>query len=255
MPFDPLQLNGLSILGVRGESIPFSPNRVQLDFCKWQSGRDIILKSRQMGITTLIQAMIYHQVSTYQNYQAITLPHHAVTLSRLSERFNHFHERNPLLMYRPRRNYFSFPQLGSSYYLTGKFPVGDSFDLIHMNELAYRENGMRELEHFDTRRKNGWAIIESTINPHNLAFMKLCIGALSNWNGWRLHFYEWWWDDRYQLPIYEPLKFDKAETELMEQKGLTPEQINWRRRRIQQLGPENFQREYPESVEVCLGLK
>lgn len=82
-----------------------------------------------------------------------------------------------------------------------------------------------------------------------------CVNALLGKNDYTVHFYEWWWNPEYRLPLQprDHFVFDADEKELLNN-GLGVDQINWRRRMIAKMGYERFQYEYPERLDRVLGL-
>jgi len=55
----PLTVTDLRILDKRQQLIPLTLNRAQADFIANRTGRDLILKARQLGFSTVIQADIF----------------------------------------------------------------------------------------------------------------------------------------------------------------------------------------------------
>jgi hypothetical protein len=67
-----------------------------------------------------------------------------------------------------------------------------------------------------------------------------------------LHFYSWWWDADYRIPLEEGerLEYTEEENKLVTDNGLTPEQIKWRRNKVKELR-DKFRQEYPEDPITC----
>src|SRR6185369_11301344 len=97
--------------------------------------------------------------------------------------------------------------------------------------------------------------LESTPNGAQGFFYEKCMEALSGNSVWKLHFYPWWWDDEYKLPLtVEEMTFgwfySDDEQKLIAEHSLTDEQIKWRREKVKELG-RLFPQEYPEDVVSC----
>lgn len=99
-------------------------------------------------------------------------------------------------------------------------------------------------------------ILESTPNGTGGWFYERCMEAAADSKSpWKLHFFPWWWDVAYRLPLdAEPFDYrktlDDEEKLLVKTHGLTLEQIAWRRKKKSEL-KRLFPQEYPESIETC----
>ena len=79
----------LSIINKDGELIPYHPNVIRQHFRANRTRRDLILKPRQVGISTEIQASLFRTAITRSSLQA-TLAHDDETtqkLRRMADRF------------------------------------------------------------------------------------------------------------------------------------------------------------------------
>src|SRR5512147_1776321 len=90
-------------------------------------------------------------------------------------------------------------------------------------------------------------VLESTPNGAQGYFYERCMEALRGDGVWSLHFYPWWWDDNYRIPldVGEQPALIGDENQLVEKFGLSYEQIKWRRSKTKELG-RLFIQEYPE---------
>jgi phage FluMu gp28-like protein len=95
-------------------------------------------------------------------------------------------------------------------------------------------------------------VLESTPNGAQGFFYERCQEALRGDSIWKLHFYPWWWDDNYFLPLDEGeiLQYTDDETRLAQKNHLTAEQIKWRRSKQREL-KRFFIQEYPEDPQTC----
>ena len=81
--------------------------------------------------------------------------------------------------------------------------------------------------------------------------------ALDGDSHWTLHFYPWWWTPEYALPLEagETLTYTDEEQIVIRKAAandfhLRPENIQWRRFKVKELG-QWFQQEYPEDPYTC----
>jgi hypothetical protein len=74
--------------------------------------------------------------------------------------------------------------------------------------------------------------------------------ALSGGGIWKLHFYEWWWDDNYRIITDDVITYTDEESALVAKHSLDQSQIKWRRMKVRELG-RLFIQEYPEDVLSC----
>ena len=95
-------------------------------------------------------------------------------------------------------------------------------------------------------------ILESTPNGAQGYFYDSCMDALRGDSVWTIHFYPWWWESEYFIPLEdgEYLTLEPDEHELSVKHGLTHEQIKWRRYKQRELR-KLFIQEYPEDPITC----
>lgn len=260
----------LYILDKDKRKIRFKPNKIQRHLLSQLTGRDLIVKPRQVGISTLLQSRL--------NLKAWTRPISALTLSydddgtqllrRMSENFYLFlpdyFDYQGRRYAKPRRKYssaklVSYPDTMSEMITaTAGSRVkgrGGTFTDIHASEVAFWNDPERMLAAV-LEAGEPEAVLESTPNGAQGYFYELCMEALDGNSVWTLHFYAWWWHDEYQIPLepgetLEPYTDD--EIALITKHGLKPEQIKWRREKIK-ARKHLFAQEYPEDPRECFLL-
>ena len=153
---------------------------------------------------------------------------------------------------------------------------GGTYSHVHGSEVAFWKDPQKLMSGL-MQGGNPEIYMESTPNGANGYFYEKTMEVLDqnpNWQeilktqtyvdglDWRLHFFTWWFDDEYQLPLEpgEVLEYSshdnygfKSEEELIALYNLTPQQIKWRRAKIRDLKHE-FIQEYPEDVIECFLL-
>lgn len=263
--------NALKIRDKAGSLKPFILNRAQqyLHACleqqksKTKKVRAVIVKGRQLGASTYISARFYHLTSLNSGLSAFILAHIADSTAHLFKMVGRFYDNAPEVL-KPgvkianRRN-LEFEGLHSEYSVgtAGSEDIGRSmtFQLFHGSEAAFWPN----TDEIMTGVLQGVAdvpgsevIFESTAKGLGNLFHKMAMNGLNPESEFMTVFLPWFWDDIYTKDPPPGFSPDDDEICLMEMYKLTPGQIYWRRRKIQDVfGGElwKFQREYPCSLQ------
>jgi len=255
--------------------VPFVMNLAQYDFEQYRTGRDLVVKPRQIGFSTKFQGDIYYQLATQERINAVTIADTAENTTTLVEIFNRFHENMPddERPYRKGRypHGIKFPLRDSLVYLgtagSRRWGHGKTVHHVHGSEVAFWPDAKQTmdalLESVPTDPKNEFTsvVMESTPNGAGGYFYEEVQKAIRGDSQYKVHFYTWWWDDTYKLPLdrKEKIKYTTEEEELIsrvyKEEGLrlSPEQIKWRRQKINDR-EEIFWQEYPEDIVTCFLL-
>lgn len=250
----------LYILDKRERVVPFVPNRVQAHYLANRTQRNLILKARQQGISTLIQAD--HFVTAITDTALIaTLAHDDQTTQKLRRMAARFYDNLPANIKPPRgldnatTTTYPLTQSEVTIVTAGSKNAGrgGTYGRVHGSEVAFwkdAESVMAGIMQGVPDR--GIIDLESTPNGAQGLFYEKCMAALEGRGDWALWFYEWWWANEYQLPLEdgESLDYTDIERQLIKAHGLTAEQIKWRRKKIDELG-HLFLQEYPEDPRSC----
>jgi len=236
--------------------VPLKLNAAQAHFLRNRTGRDIILKARQLGFSTLIQGLWYKAAVT-SSCTTLTMAHLDTTTQALRRMADRFHANMPANL-QPRRELANatlatYPDFGSeALILTAGSPNaarGTTTSHIHASEVAFwRDAEAIMAGAMQSLTPSGVVILESTANGAQGWFYDRCMEAMNGRGIWKLHFYEWWWSPDYCLPVSAPLDLTDDERRLQKQHGLSDGQIAWRRHKIDEIGATLFQQEYPESA-------
>lgn len=252
----------MQIQAVDGAIVPFVYNRSQADYMSKRTNRDIIVKARQLGMSTGIQGELARIVCTSPAH-VITLADVDTNTQKLRRIFKRFFDHWPDGIPRPIRGEDSavittFPELNSSATIetAGSRSAGraGTYRAMHASEVAYWTNpenaiaGALQAVPYD-----GWAVLESTANGAQGWFYETAMGALAGKNNWTVHFYPWWWEPRYAVALDMPVNeftasYTPEERHLVDTYGLAPEQVYWRRLKQSEL-LHLFPQEFPESVQ------
>lgn len=255
-----IQYADLHILDDKQNIIPFLPKRAQEHFLSRMTGRDLILKARQMGFSTAIEAWLFKEALNKTSRIGI-LAHDDETTQKMRDMHQLFYDQLP----EHRRPERAINNATRTYYPRTKSMVyigtagntnqgrGGTYSHVHGSEVAFWKDAGKTLSGLmQGVPKDGSIILESTPNGARGWFYQQCMDALDGKGIWTLHFYAWWWDDRYRLPLEpgEVLGYTPDEQALVDEHELSPEQIKWRRGKIDELH-ESFKQEYPEDPYSC----
>lgn len=225
----------------------------------WQAGkpvRYIILKARQLGFSTLIEAFLYWLSSNFSHVNSLVLAHEneaSRNLLRMSQRFAQYDLRHELgcmpMQANVNRYELTFqnpnwrtrkddPGLGSRMHIAtaDNKSAGHSSTLraFHGSEVARWKSaevmtGVMEALPYDAETI---AVLESTAYGAYGVFYEHWVQAEKGLNGWTPIFVSWLERDEYQ--VKPPLGFEPTahEEQLIREHGLTWPQLAWRRVKI-----------------------
>ena len=247
----------LRILDKDKQLKPFVWNKAQAHFHANRTGRDLILKARQLGFSTYTQGEMFRRTVT-STQTTITLAHDAETTQKLRRMADRFYEHCKFGDIQPLRKYANatlatYPEFDSTATIATAGNVetgrGDTYTEMHGSEVAFWKDAERIVA---GAMQGGSPIVtlESTPNGAQGFFYEKCMEALSGSGVWKLHFYPWWWDENYRVISNEPITYTEEEKALADKNGLDQSQIKWRRLKVAELG-RLFVQEYPEDVVSC----
>lgn len=233
--------------------------------------RNIWLKARQMGISTMLQGELYHDSVTRVGARGVTISHERKATERLKAKIDlmyRYHPKPAPVSKYNSKSELTFPSLDSTLYMGtagGRaFGRGDTVSRAHCSEYAFWPDpellkGLSEAVPLDGRID-----IESTANGFG-SFFQLCQDAKKGTNGYTLIFLPWFLEPSYALQPGEVDGFDPrdAGTDTWSEDertcmikalaygvNLTPAQMAFRRWKQQTLQRE-FAQEYPEDDMTC----
>ena len=264
LPFREFCAEKLVIQNKAGAFVPLVLNAVQQQLVADLTGRDLVLKARQVGISTGIQAHFFYEVLR-GSARTSTLCHEDDLTQELRAMADRFYDNLPDED-RPEREYANaklttYPYLHSQSRIatvggagggTGRRKGrGGTNTHVHGSEVAYWPDAGGVMA-AAMQTGNPRIVLESTPNGAQGWFYERCLEALDGHPLWRLHFFPWWTEPTYRLPLDagETLVYDEDEQRLVERYGLAPEQIKWRHAKKREL-PQTFLQEYPEDPLTC----
>lgn len=275
----------------QGSLIPFRLNTAQryahakLEEQRRKRGwvRALILKGRQQGMSTYINARFYHRATRSTGQSVFILSHEGKTTDKLFDMVRRFQDNiHPALKPQEGKSntrQMTFPGLSADYSAgtAGNEQVGrgGTAQLFHGSEAAF-------WEHADAIQRGALksirlaagteVILESTADGPHGVFYDLCMAAMAGEGDYIFIFIPWFWEEDYERddggPLTEdeekfiatyfekpfpfataPISRDKARRKML-----------WRRAEIFNAGPRNpevgaatFRRDYPSNpVEAFL---
>lgn len=246
----------LKIQDKNKQLVPFKWNKAQADFQANRTGRDLILKARQLGFSTVIQGEMFRRTVT-STRATMTISHEDKTTQLLRRMADRFYENCKFGSVQPLRKYANasmatYPEFDSMAVIAtagnAESGRGGTYSDFHGSEVAFWKDA-EKIVAGAMQGGNPDVVLESTPNGAQGFFYEKCMEALSGDSIWRLHFYPWWWDAEYQLDGM-PISPSEEEAALIQKHGLTDSQIRWRRSKQRELG-RLFNQEYPEDPITC----
>lgn len=262
----------LKIRDKKAQLIDFKLNPAQMKLYdaiarQYQEGkpiRAVILKARQMGFSTLTEAVIFKDTVTQANITSGIVAHEVQAtnnLFRMSKRYyeNLDPELQPeLKASNAKELIFDFADGASSIkcMTAGNTSIGrsDTFQNLHISEYAFwpGEKGeiLTGLLQAVPNEPNTMVIIESTANGYD-DFKDIWDAAVAGENDFIPVFCAWWEHEEYRMP-YTGFPLTEYEKQLRGTYHLSPEQLAWRRWCIKNNcrgNEDTFRQEYPACPE------
>ena len=238
-------------------------NRAQREYSARCSKRNIVLKARQVGITTYIAARFFIQTITRPGTLTVQVAHSeesAQAIFRIVHRFweqlpNSRVRRGALVKSRSNIGQIIFPRLDSEYRVeTADDNAGRGMTIhnLHCSEVSRWPRGAEDT--LASLRAavvpEGEIVLEST--PAGAAGLFYNEWENAEEHGYVRHFFPWWYEPSYKEDVSKkPLgTLTEEEQELVRLQGLTEEQIAWRRWRWKVMRGQATQ-EYAEDPVSC----
>ena len=236
-------------------------NRAQRDYSRRCTQKNIVLKARQLGITTYVAARFFVQTITRPGTLTVQVAHSqesAESIFRIVQRFwenlPSYLRNGALLKSRSNVRQIIFPFLDSEYRVeTADDGAGRGMTIhnLHCSEVSRWPRGADTLASLRAAVVPGGEIVlESTPNGASGAFYEEWQTA--NETGHAQHFFPWWFEELYREAVNprEAPAWTPEEKELAEKNSLTAEQITWRRNQWKTFRALAGQ-EYAEDASSC----
>ena len=255
---------------------PFNSNRAQqyihdrLETQRAEVGkvRAVILKGRQQGVSTLIQARYFHKTITHRGIKTFILTHEAPATKNLFEMTKRYYEHLPEglcpIANRDSQKELKFDSIDSGYAIgtAGSKGTGRSqtIQLLHGSECAFWPNAAEHAQGLMQAvgdQAGTEIILESTANGIGNYFHSVWMAAEQGKSDFQAIFVPWYWQPEYRAFFtqnHDEIWLSEDEQSLLDtysKNGMTREHIYWRRLKIGQFSADNelgvklFNQEYP----------
>jgi hypothetical protein len=256
----------LMVRNKRGRLVKLATNRAQRDFELKCGSKNIVLKARQMGVSTWVAARFFLNTITRPGTLTVQVAHTQEAAEEIFRMVHRFVENLPkdlrggaLLRSKSNRRQLVFPELDSEYRVesAGDANAGRGLTIqnLHCSEVArWGANAPEVLASLRAAVPlDGEIVLESTANGMGGCFYREWQRARET--GYTRHFFPWWMDEGYRIGgaggrerMEAPL--DEEETRLVERHGLDMTQMAFRRDARIQFG-ERAAEEYAEDPAMC----
>jgi len=272
-----LWLKNFVKIDCNGELVPFVVNPEQKDFLDNMERYNIILKSRQIGISSLALGLMLYYAFQIPNSNYMMLAHMESTTNTLFTKLKLMYESIPekyrigfrksnekeLLL---ENNSRISIQTASKQSADG-IGRGYSLMMVHLSEFALYDDDVQEnlstIESALVKSPQAKIIIESTAQGLNY-FYYLYKDAIAGNSKYKPFFYNWlgegskryykyeyqlakeWYQKGSLIKYLTDDEMDETEKKLYEM-GATKVQLMWRRWRLQNMTLEQFKRDFPST--------
>ena len=236
-------------------------NRAQREYSRRCSKRNIVLKARQVGITTYVAARYFVQTITRPGTLTVQVAHSQESAEMIFNIVRRFWENLPeeqrevLVRSRSNVRQMAFPGLDSEYRVeTADENAGRGMTIqnLHCSEVSrWPGGGFEALASLRAAVVPGGEIVlEST--PRGASGTFYGEWQEADKTGYTKHFFPWWYEDSYRVLVRdgEVLPLAEAESGLIQLYRLDERQIAWRRQQWKTLHGLAKQ-EYAEDASSC----
>lgn len=278
MNFIPL-LHQLSIIDTRAHLIPFRLNwaqqeylaEVERQYTNRQIVRCIILKARQIGVSTLTEAIMFLWCFTHDNMQGLVIAHEANSAQHLLSMTQTYWDTYPFnyayeTQYKSR-NELAWSNTHSSMKVSTAKNVNTgrskTLHMVHASEVAFWDKaemtmgGLDQAFHFEP---NTIGVLESTANGVGGYFHDQWYAAENHETEYTPLFFPWHKHPQYTWSYINrtiqapkpPLENMDEEERVLRRMGVGDDHLLWRRWAIRNLAQNDlawFHQEYPSTPE------
>lgn len=230
--------------------------------------RALILKGRQMGCSTYVEARFYWKVSGQFGRNAYILTHEQKATDNLFGMAQRYHQHCPAELRpstkRSNAKELYFDRLDSGYQVatagsegTGRSGTAQYF---HGSEVAHWPNAESHMAGIGQVVPSGAAaagteiILETTANGIGDLFHRMWQAAERGDGEYIAIFVPWFWQEEYRAAVPPGFQLTEDEIEYQDAYGLSIEQMVWRRYKItDEFGGDTgyFDQEYPATADLA----
>lgn len=245
------------IVNKESQNVPFKLNPAQNKFLSEMTGRDIILKARQEGFSSLILALFTLDFLFKPNSRSVCISHEASATVKLLDKVKHYIAPLGLDLKYNSRNEMYNDKINSIFYIgTAKataFGRGDTINNLHASECAFYDHADELMTGLlQSVPKDGRVFLETTANGMGNYFHREWQKSVNGESSFSPHFFSWKEDAEYRLPNLTEWKPNVEEKQYMLDYSLDIEQMLWRLRKMREFKNEDaFNQEYPITPDVA----
>jgi hypothetical protein len=256
------------VVDKEGNDRDFILNPTQRKLDELLTGRDLIPKARQEGVSTYFLARYTAACLMKRNVKAVVISHEGKATQRLLSRCQYFLKNirgGAAIVGRDSMNAITFPKMDSTIYIgtagSKTFGRGDTVTHCHCSEYAYWQNPKGLLGGLlQAVPMSGEVAIESTGNGVGNDYHRRVMRAHEGLSEWACHFFNW-----VDFPEYSVILSPEDEAKVLSRlnpywdeprlvaQGMTAGQIIWRRIKLEELDYDLqlFSQEYPLTLDEC----
>lgn len=263
----------IKIADKEGKLVPFILTDEQKELVQNMQSNNIILKSRQLGISSITIALSIRECVVHENTTCFLVSHNQSSCNTIFDKLKQQYHSLPDII-KPKlignnRQALCFDNGSKITCLTAgnkEIGRGDTLNgIVHLSEFAFWKNADKQLHALSQAvSESGRIIIESTANGFN-KFSELYIQAKNGDNSYKPFFFNWingksLFANQYEQAVAEyeartsqkikDMELDEDEQELLKM-GASLAQIAWRRKKVSTDGLDTFQVEYPSTDTEC----
>jgi hypothetical protein len=207
--------------------------------CERRAGRPpriVILKSRRIGASTLVEAELFRECHLTEHKQALVVAHKAESAVTIFDMSRLFYDELPESIKPPtkysNKRMISFAHNGSKMQVeVAGESRGFTAQYLHISELAFidgAEKLMTAILHTAPDDPDSLVIAESTPNGVGNYFHDLWVNAVAGKNGWVPFFSPWFDDPTYRMtPWFTEADLSPRDAKMMADHNLTLDQVAW----------------------------
>jgi hypothetical protein len=251
----------LKVRSRSGAMVPLLANKVQEEYERRRGQRNVVLKARQMGMSTWIAGRLFLKTITIPGTLSVQVAHTQEAAEAIFKTVHRFHECLPaslrqgaLRTGRANSRQICFPALDSEFRVEsagdGNAGRGVTITNLHCSEVSRWPGDAAETLYGlkAAMPPQGELILESTPNGAEGCFWTEWMQAETT--GTVRHFFPWWWEASYVAAAVGVETLDDEERRLVEVEGLSLEQIGYRRQ-LRAGFRRLAKQEYAEDAESC----
>ncbi len=268
----------LEVVNFEGERVSFAPEHwfeEQARFDRERCGRDIVVKPRQVGFSTLELARDLWYAIVRPGAKVLILVHDGDLADQLFVALHIFRETLKELGVLPATRYSNKREIvfrtgsavriveaGATDQAAQKKGRSGTVHRLHATEVAFwgaAQETMRAV--LSSVPTSGEVVIESTANGASGLFYEDVMAARVRDTGYKLHFFAWYEHSRYRIALttvvdgsgaFDPAPRDDWE-KILRAQGCDDEQIAWWRSKCDdpKMGLESALSEFPVNLDTC----